>query len=139
MENTCRISSRPRTAVLTSSTGDSSVGSLSENSGVSEHTREQLATCKFNKPCGHVCSLLNDENERLNLRLHTRSMMSSRLVKWCVLHPSARSTSSCVACFLTARSRSSAIPLSSGITTISINSSWKKSKRYTVLKETSKT
>lgn len=54
----------------------------------------------------------------------TRSMMSSRLVKWCVLQPSARSTSSWVACFLTAKSRSSAIQLSWGITTDSINSSW---------------
>lgn len=56
-------------------------------------------------------------------------MMSSRLLKWCVLQPSARSTSSWVACFLTARSRSSAIPLIWGITTISINSSCNQSMR----------
>lgn len=54
----------------------------------------------------------------------TFSMMSSRLLKWCVLQPSARSTNSCVACFLTDRSRSSAIWPSWGITTTSISSSW---------------
>lgn len=51
-------------------------------------------------------------------------MMSSRLEKWCVLQPSARSTRSWVACFLTARSRSSAMLLSWRITTVSINSSF---------------
>lgn len=56
----------------------------------------------------------------------TFSMMSSRLLKWCVLQPSARSTNSCVACFLTDKSRSSAIWPSWGITTTSISSSWSK-------------
>lgn len=42
---TCRISSRPRTAVFTSSIADSAVGSRSEISRGPEHTRERLATC----------------------------------------------------------------------------------------------
>lgn len=42
---TCRISSRPRTAVLTSSIADSAVGSRSEISRAPELTRERLATC----------------------------------------------------------------------------------------------
>lgn len=42
---TCKISSRPKTAVLTSSIADSAVGSRSEISWSPEHTRERLDTC----------------------------------------------------------------------------------------------
>lgn len=132
---TCRISSRPSIAVLTSSIGDSAVGSLSETSRGPEHTRERLATYTEEKkisscPQMDKTSCLHEgKSETTCASVCTRSMMSSRLVKWCVLQPSARSTSSWVACFLTARSRSSAMTVSWGITTISINSSWKRSKK----------
>lgn len=138
---TCRISSRPRTAVLTSSIADSAEGSRSGTSRGPEHTRERLATCAGEKR--------GKTNKQTNTLSHcswniccwsyfmdagTRSMMSSKLVKWCVLQPSARSTSSWVACFLTAKSRSSAIPLSWGITTVSINSSWKIRHEHNVIR-----
>lgn len=42
--HTCKISSRPRMAVRTSSMDDSTVASLSETSCSPEHTRERLAT-----------------------------------------------------------------------------------------------
>lgn len=46
---TCRMSSSPSIAVLTSSMGDSAVGSLSETSRGPEHTRDRLATWRRNK------------------------------------------------------------------------------------------
>lgn len=51
---TCRISSRPSIAVLTSSIGDSAVGSLSETSRGPEHTRERLATYTEEKKSHHA-------------------------------------------------------------------------------------
>lgn len=85
---TCRISSRPRTAVLTSSTADSAVGSRSEISRGPEHTRERPATCteeegekKNTIPLqleARPSSLLFVSEVRTAC---TRSMMSSRLLK----------------------------------------------------------
>lgn len=130
--HTCRISRRPSMAVRTSSIEDSSVGSLSETSGSPEHTRERLATYTETTKTLIPSSLLGwEEPWTMNEMTHTLSMMSSRLPKWCVLQPSARSTSSWVACFLTAGSRSSAMPPSWGMTTISINSSWNETREET--------
>lgn len=70
------------------------------------------------------CSFVSWSHKLSATLTPTRSMMSSRLPKWCVLHPSARSTSSWVACFRTAGSRSSAMAPSWGMTTVSISSSW---------------
>lgn len=78
---TCRISSRPRTAVLTSSIADSAVGSRSGISRDPEHTRERLATCTEKGGGGRKISL---KLKHTLLKLLYGCDWSERvLVQWC--------------------------------------------------------